>query len=269
VLRLLEPTSGSVVFQGQELVGRSRRSLRSVRRHLQVVFQDPDASLDPRCTVSQIIGEPLVVHGRWHDGGPVRVTELLRLVGLDPAFGARYPHELSGGQRQRVGIARALALEPAMVVLDEPVSALDVSIQAEVVNLLSDLQERLGLSYLFVAHDLSVVRHVAHRVAVMYLGRIVEIGPAADVYERPAHPYTQALLSAVPVADPDVERSRRRIPLVGEVPSPIDPPSGCPFRTRCAKAADVCAATPPPLSPIAGSAPGHQAACHFPEGAPA
>ena len=266
VLQLIEPTSGSVVFRGEELVGRSRRALRPVRRDLQVVFQDPDGSLDPRCTVSQIIGEPLVVHGRWRDGGPERVAELLRLVGLDPAHGARFPHEFSGGQRQRIGIARALALEPKVVVLDEPVSALDVSIQADVVNLLSDLQERLGLAYLFVAHDLAVVRHVAHRVAVMYLGRIVEIGPREAVYEAPAHPYTQALLSAAPVADPDLARGRRRIPLEGEVPSPIDPPSGCPFRTRCWKAADVCASTTPTLAETRS---GHLVACHFPEDAPA
>jgi peptide/nickel transport system ATP-binding protein/oligopeptide transport system ATP-binding protein len=266
VLQLLEPTSGSVVFDGQELVGRSRRALRSVRRDLQVVFQDPDGSLDPRCTVAQIIGEPLVVHGHWRDGGPERVAELLRLVGLDPAHGARYPHEFSGGQRQRIGIARALALEPKVVVLDEPVSALDVSIQADIVNLLGDLQDRLGLSYLFVAHDLAVVRHVAHRVAVMYLGRIVEIGPRDAVYDAPAHPYTQALLSAAPVPDPDLERGRRRIPLTGEVPSPIDPPSGCPFRTRCWKAQDVCASSVPALSPTPS---GQLVACHFPEDAPA
>ncbi len=266
VLQLLEPTSGSVVFDGQELVGRSRRALRSVRRDLQVVFQDPDGSLDPRCTVAQIIGEPLVVHGRWRDGGPERVAELLRLVGLDAAHGARYPHEFSGGQRQRIGIARALALEPKVVVLDEPVSALDVSIQADVVNLLGDLQERLGLSYLFVAHDLAVVRHVAHRVAVMYLGRIVEIGPRDAVYDAPAHPYTQALLSAAPLPDPDLERGRRRIQLTGEVPSPIDPPSGCAFRTRCWKAQDVCAAVTPSLAPTPA---GQLVACHFPEDAPA
>jgi oligopeptide/dipeptide ABC transporter ATP-binding protein len=266
ILRLLEPTSGSVVFQGEELVGRSRRSLRPVRRDLQVVFQDPDGSLDPRCTIDQIIGEPLVVHGRWRDGGPERVAELLHLVGLDAAHAARYPHEFSGGQRQRIGIARALALEPKLIVLDEPVSALDVSIQADIVNLLSELQERLGLSYLFVAHDLAVVRHVAHRVAVMYLGRIVEIGPRDVVYDAPAHPYTQALLSAAPVADPELERGRRRIPLTGEVPSPIDPPSGCPFRTRCWKAAEVCASVTPAL---AATPAGQLVACHFPAGAPA
>jgi len=265
VLQLLEPTSGSVVFRGEELVGRSRRSLRPVRRDLQVVFQDPDGSLDPRCTVAQIIGEPLVVHGRWRDGGPDRVAELLRLVGLDPAHASRYPHEFSGGQRQRIGIARAIALEPSMVVLDEPVSALDVSIQADVVNLLSELQDRLGLSYLFVAHDLAVVRHVAHRVAVMYLGRIVEVGPRDAVYDAPAHPYTRALLSAAPVPDPDLERGRTRIPLTGEVPSPIDPPSGCPFRTRCWKAAEICASVTPALAPTPS---GQLVACHHPEDAP-
>jgi len=265
VLQLVPATSGSVTFDGQELVDLDQSALRAVRKKMQVVFQDPFSSLDPRMPVGQSIAEPLQIHGEWdRSSGNDRVAEALRLVGLDPRFINRFPNEFSGGQRQRIGIARALILRPKLLILDEPVSALDVSIRAGVVNLLEDLQEQLGVSYLFIAHDLSVVRHISDRVAVMYLGRIVEIGSKADVYERPEHPYTQALLSAVPVPDPRKERARRHIVLTGDVPSPEDPPSGCRFRTRCWKAQDVCAVETPSLVDR-GS--GHPVACHFPEAA--
>lgn len=266
VLQLHKPTSGSVRFQGRELTSMSTRELRPIRKDLQIVFQDPYASLNPKLPVNDIVAEPLKVHKQWHKReGKERVAELLRLVGLNPEHGNRFPHEFSGGQRQRVGIARALALEPKMLILDEPVSALDVSVQAGVINLLEDLQERMNLGYLFIAHDLSIVRHISDRVAVMYLGRIVEVATRDDLYSRGMHPYTRALLSAAPVADPVKERRRERITLTGDVPSPLNPPSGCRFRTRCWKAQDVCATETPPLAEVA---PGHRVACHFPETGP-
>jgi peptide/nickel transport system ATP-binding protein/oligopeptide transport system ATP-binding protein len=263
ILQLLPATAGSVTFEGEELTTQTRRQLRPLRQHVQVVFQDPYASLDPRMPVGDIVAEPLHVHERWdHRTGPARVAELFGLVGLNPEHRNRYPHEFSGGQRQRVGIARALALEPKVLVLDEPVSALDVSIQAGVVNLLEDLQDRLALSYLFIAHDLAVVRHISDRIAVMYLGKIVETGTRSQVYDAPSHPYTQALLSAVPVPDPGLERRRRRILLTGDVPSAAAPPSGCRFRTRCWKAQGICATEEPALT---DRGQGHPVACHFAE----
>ncbi len=263
IVGLVPVTSGSIRFDGEETAGRPH-VLRGIRPRLQMVFQDPYASLDPRMTVSAIVSEPLRVHGRVRSGAEAegKVCELLSLVGLDPVLRRRYPHEFSGGQRQRIGLARALALEPDVVLLDEPVSALDVSVQAQVLNLLEDLRARLSLTYLFIAHNLGVVRHVSDRVAVMYLGRIVELAAREALFARPLHPYTEALLSAVPVPDPDVEAVRRRIPLPGEIPSATAAIEGCPFRSRCPKAFERCAIEAPLLLE---HEPGHFAACHLPE----
>ncbi len=261
ILELYRPTSGSVFFEGDDLAKLKGENLRRKRRDLQMIFQDPYASLNPRMTVGQIIGEPMEIHGTYKGAAQTkRVQDLLQLVGLNGAFANRYPHEFSGGQRQRIGVARALALEPKLIVCDEPISALDVSIQAQVVNLLEDLQSTLGLTYLFIAHDLSMVRHISDRIAVMYLGIIVELADRNELYANPRHPYTQALLSAVPYPDPFVEEKRKRIILEGDVPSPVNPPSGCRFRTRCQYAKEICAEEKPAFREISKD---HFVACHF------
>jgi oligopeptide transport system ATP-binding protein len=260
LVRLHELTSGRVVFEGRDISRLNRRALRPLRRQMQMVFQDPYASLNPRKRVGALIGDPLVIHGQSRRDAKRRVQELMDVVGLAPEHYNRYPHEFSGGQRQRIGVARALALNPRLIVADEPVSALDVSIQAQVVNLLDDLQDEFALTYVFIAHDLGVVRHVSDRIAVMYLGKIVELSPAEELYERPIHPYTEALLSAVPIPDPDAKRER--IVLEGDVPSPISPPSGCRFHPRCRYATEICALEEPLLRSHGA---GHLAACHHPQ----
>jgi oligopeptide transport system ATP-binding protein len=260
ILQLHRPTDGHVRFEGKELTETKGEELRRMRRRMQMIFQDPYASLNPRMTVGSIIGEPLEVHGIGSNKKErqERVQELLKTVGLNPVFVNRYPHEFSGGQRQRIGIARALAVNPAFIVCDEPISALDVSIQAQIINLLEDLQDELGLTYLFIAHDLSVVRHISDRIAVMYLGKIAELADRDELYEKPMHPYTQALLSAVPIPDPQIEGRRQRIILEGDVPSPANPPKGCNFCTRCPRVMDVCREQEPPFKDYGG---GHFVAC--------
>ncbi|MFI6768092.1 ABC transporter ATP-binding protein [Streptomyces sp. NPDC050355] len=264
IVRLLEPTAGSVTYDGRDISHLSQRALKPLRKELQMVFQDPHSSLNPRQTVARIVSDPLLVQGSSAADGRKRAAELMELVGLIPEHIDRYPHEFSGGQAQRIGIARALATGPRLVVADEPVSALDVSVQAQIVNLMERLQRELGLAYLFIAHDLSVVKRVCDRVAVMYLGRIVEIGAKEEVYAAPAHPYTRALLSAVPLPDPAAERSRERITLLGDPPSPAAPPPGCTFHPRCPKAQEICRMEAPALRNTAPG-PARQVACHFPE----
>ena len=261
LIQLYKPTTGEVIFHGTDLTKLAPEQMRQMRRKVQMIFQDPYASLNPRMTVGDIIAEPIMVHNlrKGKEAVRERVQELLKLVGLNPYFINRYPHEFSGGQRQRIGIARALAVEPEFVVCDEPVSALDVSIQAQILNLLEDLQNQLGLTYLFIAHGLAAVKHISDRVAVMYLGKIVEIAAGAQLYHTPTHPYTQALLSAVPIPDPDLERTRARIILTGDVPSPLNPPSGCRFHTRCPIATEQCKQEEPELKDIGG---GHMVSCH-------
>jgi oligopeptide/dipeptide ABC transporter ATP-binding protein len=264
ILRLVEPTAGEVLFKGQELTRLSGSEMRRMRREMAMIFQDPFASLDPRQTVGEIVGEPLDIHGLASNRRQRqdRIQELLHIVGMNPNFANRYPHEFSGGQRQRIGIARALAVDPSFIVCDEPISALDVSIQAQIINLLERLQDQFNLTYLFIAHDLSVVKHISDRIAVMYLGKVVEISGANELYRRPKHPYTASLLSAIPIPDPRIEKDRRRIILTGDVPSPVNPPSGCRFRTRCFKAQPRCAESEPPLDTV--KLDGHEAACFFP-----
>ena len=263
ILRLHEPTSGHVFFEGRDVIAMSKKEMREIRRDMQIIFQDPYASLNPRMTVRDIITEPLVIHQIGDNKARKdKAKELLEVVGLNPEHANRYPHQFSGGQRQRIGVARALALDPKLIIADEPVSALDVSIQAQLVNLLMDIQQEYGIAFLFIAHDLAVVRHMASHVSVMYLGHIMETGTRDQIYGAPQHPYTQALLSAVPVADRVVERNRERIVLEGDLPSPAEPPSGCVFRTRCWKAEEICAVETPELKDMGG---GQMVACHFPE----
>ena len=265
LLQLVKPTGGEVLFQDAELTTLAPRALREARRHMQMIFQDPYASLDPRMSVGRIVGEPLDIHALGtREERRARVRELLALVGLSPEFVDRYPHQFSGGQRQRIGIARALATSPRFIVADEPISALDVSIQAQVVNLLNDLKQRLGLTYLFIAHDLAMVRHISDRVAVMYLGRIVELGTNDGVFRRPLHPYTQALLSAIPIPDPDLAQ-RHRMVLEGDLPSPAHPPPGCRFHPRCPLATDLCKREDPELRDLGAAGAPHQVACHHAE----
>jgi len=262
ILRIEKPTGGKIFFEGDDVSDISKKEIRHLRRRMQMIFQDPFGSLDPRMKVRDIVGEPLVVHKLTQNRADYRnqVAELLQVVGLEPSWGDRYPHEFSGGQRQRIGVARALAVRPAFIVCDEPVSALDVSIQAQIINLLEDLQEQFNLTFLFIAHDLAVVRHISDEVAVMYLGEIVEIASRTDIYRDPLHPYTRALLSAVPIANPKVEAKREHILLKGEVPSPLNPPSGCHFHPRCAEAKLECAETAPAMKEVK---PGHFASCHL------
>jgi oligopeptide transport system ATP-binding protein len=262
VIRLLDATEGSITYKGEDITHSHGQPMRRLRREMTMIFQDPYASLDPRQTVGDIVGEPLDIHhlarGRERTD---RVAELLRIVGLNPRFADRYPHEFSGGQRQRIGIARALAVEPSFIVCDEPISALDVSIQAQIINLLEKLQSQLNLTYLFIAHDLSVVKHISNRIAVMYLGKVMEVAASSDLYRRPRHPYTGSLVSAIPIPDPAIERKRERIILQGDVASPVNPPSGCRFRTRCPRAREHCAEEIPPLESYGDE---HQAACFYP-----
>ena len=262
VIRLLDPTAGTIRFKGEDIANKHGGALRNLRREMTMIFQDPYASLDPRQTVGDIVGEPLDIHhlasGRARED---RIRELLNIVGLNPGFIKRYPHEFSGGQRQRIGIARALAVEPSFIVCDEPISALDVSIQAQIINLLERLQSKFDLTYLFIAHDLSVVKHISNRVAVMYLGKVMEVAPGSELYRRPRHPYTGSLLSAIPIPDPLIERRRERVILQGDVASPVNPPSGCRFRTRCFRARPHCAEEEPPLESFGTD---HLAACFYP-----
>jgi len=261
IMRLIDSTEGRIEFRGEDITNAGRRKMEPLRREMQMVFQDPFASLNPRKRVVQIIGQPLRLHGTARGDVDEKVRELLRRVGLHPEHLNRYPHEFSGGQRQRIGVARALALEPRLIVLDEPVSALDVSVQAQIINLLDDLQDEFKLTYLFVAHDLSVVRHVSDRIAVMYLGKLMEVSPAEELYTKPIHPYTSALLAAIPIPDPEQNRRRERIVVSGEPPNPINPPSGCVFHPRCPRATQICREVEPPLARYAN---GHLAACHHP-----
>jgi oligopeptide/dipeptide ABC transporter ATP-binding protein len=261
IMRLIDSTEGTIEFRGRDITNAGRRQMEPLRREMQMVFQDPFASLNPRKRVAQIIGQPLRLHGTARADIDQKVRELLRLVGLHPEHLNRFPHEFSGGQRQRIGVARALALEPRLIVLDEPVSALDVSVQAQIINLLDDLQDEFRLTYLFVAHDLSVVRHVSDRIAVMYLGKLMEVSPAEELYTKPIHPYTSALLAAIPIPDPEQNRRRERIVVSGEPPNPINPPSGCVFHPRCPRATQICREVEPPLVRYPN---GHLAACHHP-----